>query len=134
MRRGGWVLMLVLVVLSAAGCGRGGNEVVLDAGDNGSAVTLAPGQVLVIHLASNPSTGYSWGRTDADTTVLVQEGEAAFEPGAGSEGKVGAGGTETLRFRAGQAGETTLELGYRRAWEKGIDPIETFQVQVTVRE
>lgn len=132
---GWWALVLVLVVLGAAGCGRGGgDEVILDMEDSGSEVTLSSGQILVIRLDSNPSTGYGWGRTDADSTVLVQDEDAEFKEGASGQGLVGASGVETLRFKAAQAGETTLELGYRRPWEKGVDPLDVFQVRVVVRK
>lgn len=132
-RKGWWVLLLVLVTVGVAGCGRGSDEVVLDETDSGREIRLAPGQTLVIRLESNPSTGYSWGRTDTDSTILVQEGEAEYSADVSSQNRVGAGGVETLRFKAAQAGETSLELGYRRVWEEGVDPIQTFQVQVTVQ-
>jgi predicted secreted protein len=62
--------------------------------------------------------------------TLRQVGAAQFEP---QSNLVGAPGVETLRFEGWQAGETTLELVYRRSWEKGIEPLQRFSVQVTVR-
>ena len=59
-------------------------------------------------------------------------GEAEFNENPRSKGMVGAGGTETLRFEAKKTGQTVLELVYRRPWEQGEKPIETFTVQITV--
>ncbi len=109
------------------------DAVTLGAEDDGSEVELAAGQVLEVTLESNPTTGYSWQVSEVDRAVLAQVGEAEFQE-APIEGEqmVGAGGVETLRFTAGP-GETTLTLEYRRPWEKDVDPLETFTVQVMVR-
>lgn len=108
-------------------------DVALGAEDNGSEVVLAAGQVLEVTLESNPTTGFSWQVSEVDGAVLAQVGEAVFQQ-APTEGEqlVGAGGVETLQFAA-SPGETTLTLEYRRPWEKDVDPLETFTVQVTVR-
>ena len=45
---------------------------------------------------------------------------------------VGAGGREVLRFEAQQPGTTTLELVYHRPWEKDVEPLERFTVEVVV--
>ena len=45
---------------------------------------------------------------------------------------VGVGGTEIFRFEA-STGETSLSLVYHLPWEKDVEPLETFTVQVVVR-
>ena len=45
---------------------------------------------------------------------------------------VGAGGWEIFRFKAVSVGQMTLQLGYRRSWEEGVDPILTFSIEVIV--
>ena len=145
LRVGSAFALLVLLVL-AAGCAssgaaspdaetdRGGEQtIVLGAEDNGSQVELNSGQVLEVTLASNPTTGYSWQVSEVDETVLTQVGEVEFQQ-APAEGEpvTGAGGIETFRF-ASSTGETTLTLVYHRPWEKDVEPLETFAVQVVVR-
>ena len=124
--------VLLLTLLSACG-GGGGNEVVVGDADQGTAVELEVGQVLVVELVSNPTTGYSWQVLGIDEAVLAQQGEPVYVQDPQSEGLVGAGGTETFRFEAQQAGQTSLSLGYLRPWEENVDPIETFSITVTVR-
>ncbi len=109
-------------------------DIHVDARDNGGRVYLKPGQVLVVTLESNPSTGYQWEVVAVDTAVLQQMGEAEFLP-AVSTGKqiVGAGGMERFRFKALKVAESSLKLVYRRPWEKGAEPAGTFLIQIIVR-
>jgi len=139
------VLAALAVMFLVAACGAGapkdevlpegpGAQVVLEAGDDGSRVALAVGQMLVVKLASNPATGYSWQVAEGLGLVLAQVGEVEYRE-APHEGTplVGAGGTETLRFEAKSAGQTSLVLEYRRPWEETVEPEEAFSVEVMVR-
>jgi inhibitor of cysteine peptidase len=144
---GGLIAALLAALILVTGCGfsEGGNanaaergqstqEVSLDAAADGSQVELSAGQVLVITLASNPTTGYRWEVIDLDTAVLRQVGEAEFQSSdAGDAPLVGAGGVEVFHFEAAGSGQTALTLVYHRPWEEGVDPLETFAVQITVR-
>ena len=120
----------LVILLLVTGCSP--KTVNLTGADNGSSVTLRPSQELVIALESNPTTGYSWQVAEVDPAILAQVGESEYKQSAGSEGLVGVGGTETLRFEAVAAGEVTLTLGYARPWETDVLPIETFVVTVVV--
>ena len=133
-RWGRLVVGLVVALVALAGCGAKVGDVALSAADEGRQIELSRGQGLAIALASNPSTGYRWEVDGLEDTVLEQVGEAEFqEAGSGNAPLVGAGGTETLRFQAESAGTATLRLVYHRPWERGVEPLETFEVQVVVR-
>ena len=139
-------VLLILLVL-AAGCGaRGGasigsntveadtSGVALGVEDVGSTIELAKGQILIITLESNPSTGYRWEVVESDDAVLQQVGEVEFEVSDPRDPPPpGAGGTEVFRFEARGAGEVTLKLVYHRSWEEDVEPLETFSVQVIGR-
>ena len=142
----GLAFALLAVLVLTAGCAsgdsapddadvdRGGEStIVLGAEDDGTLVELSSGQELEVTLESNPTTGYSWEVSEVNETVLTQMGEAEFmEAPKEGEQLVGVGGTETFRF-ASAPGETTLTLVYHRPWEKDVEPLETFTVQVVVR-
>jgi inhibitor of cysteine peptidase len=121
---------LVLGVLfSISACGA--RNMNLTQADNGSQVTVASGQKLVISLPGNPSTGYNWEVDQVDESILQLAGEPVFE--SDKPGLPGAGGMLTLNFNALSAGTTTLILVYHRSWEVGIEPLDTFTVTVTVK-
>jgi len=108
-------------------------EVNVDESDDGSQVELEQGQILVVTLKSNPTTGYRWEVAEIQESILEQMGEAEFKPSeTGEPPLVGAGGWEIFRFKAISAGQMTLQLVYRRPWEEGVEPINTFSIEVVV--
>jgi len=123
--------LLLAVSAMAAGCAPA-REVKLGADANGREIDLKKGQVLVVSLEGNPTTGYTWEvQEPLDEQVLRQMGEAEFK--AASD-QLGAPGVLTFRFQAMGTGRTTLQLIYHRPWEeKGAKPLKTFSVQVVVR-
>lgn len=102
----------------------------LNASDNGRTIELEKGQILVISLEANPSTGYMWEVAEGEEHIVQQVGEAEFQQ---ESELLGAPGIETVRFEAMDTGQTTVELVYRRPWEENVDPLKTFSVQVVVR-
>jgi inhibitor of cysteine peptidase len=134
------VFILLAILALAAGCNgstRGqpdaagrepGGPVRLEKKDDGKQVELEQGQDLIVVLEGNPSTGYGWEVAEIDEQVL-QAGSAEFQPRSDLEGAPGA---FALPFQAVGKGQTTLRLNYRRSWEKDVQPVETFAVQVVV--
>ncbi|MCG2766855.1 MAG: protease inhibitor I42 family protein [Anaerolineae bacterium] len=123
------IIILLAILLLAAGCGSS-KEIDLGADDNGRKVEMKAGQVLVISLESNPTTGYAWEVVNFEEGVLEQAGEPEFK----ADSKlVGAGGVQTFRFKAAEAGEIELKLLHHRSWEEDVEPLDTFTVQVVVR-
>lgn len=102
-------------------------EVWLKAGQDQSQVQLQPGQVLVIELEANPSTGYDWEIALLDSTLLEPLGEPEV---AGGSGLLGAPVRETWRFRPTAAGSLELGLIYRRPWDDGQNLSQAFSVSV----
>ena len=99
--------------------------------DAGQAVDLN-GEVLVLYLESNPSTGYGWQVQGLDTQLLRQLDTAEWAPH--TPDKPGAPGTQILRFAAIGRGQTTLNLVYARPWETAAAPLKSFSLDVQVIE
>ncbi len=99
--------------------------------DNGTDVDLPQGATLLVKLASNPSTGYSWA-VKGDPSPLKLE-KTSVKKGKQSSKKAGAPGVQELRFGATSAGMASLTLEYRRPWEYTASPAKTFSVKVNVR-
>jgi inhibitor of cysteine peptidase len=129
-----FLLFALLLVTGCTGAVSEPGTVELNDGDNGKIINLSLGQILIISLGSNPTTGYSWEVAEIDGAVLEQKGEALFEDEA-PEGTplVGAGGTETFKFSGVAEGETTLKLIYHRPWEEGVEPLEIYLISVNVK-
>ena len=98
--------------------------------DNGSQIKLNKGQMLVITLEANPTTGYTWEVVESNMSVIRQVGEIEFQP---ESSLIGAGGVQTLRFETMNVGQTPLKLIYHRPWEKDVKPLKTFSLQVIVK-
>jgi inhibitor of cysteine peptidase len=125
------MLILLVGALLLAGCASAAGDVLIGSESAGSTVELKTGQVLVISLPSNPTTGYSWHVAQIDESILKQVGEVEFVQAAGDEQLVGAGGVEKLSFETVASGTTTLTLTYDRVWED-IPPEQTFTVTILV--
>lgn len=124
-----YIIFSVLLALSfLAGCIS--KEIRLGMEDNGRQVELNKGQILIISLEGNPSTGYMWEAAELDKNILRQIGETEFQPGSDL---LGAKGMQTLRFEAANTGQTPLKLVYHRPWEKDVEPLKNFSIQVAVR-
>ncbi len=125
------LLTLLLALTLATGCSPQQQEVKATIDDDGREKQLKKGQTLVVTLEGNPTTGYSWEVAEPlDEQVLRLVGEPEFKA---ESDLVGAGGVQILRFEAVNAGKTTLKLAYRRHWEEGVEPLETYSIQVVVR-
>ncbi len=134
-----WMALLLIVVLllalgsmssAASPAGSGPQELQVTESDNGRAVDLR-GQVLVLKLRSNPSTGYGWQVQGLDGRILRQLDSDEWVPD--EEGKLGGPGTQVLRFAGMGKGPATLNLVYARSWEDAA-PVRTFSLQVRVIE
>ena len=123
------ILVLVSVVLLAALTACGSKTVKVDQSMNGQTITVKKGQTIVVSLDGNPTTGFNWAAADLDTTILTQQGDAAFKA---DSNLIGAGGMVSLTFEAVGTGTTTLTLNYARSWETGVEPEQIFSVTVVV--
>jgi inhibitor of cysteine peptidase len=95
-------------------------------------VSMAVGDVLVVRLASNPSTGFRWtsGARIGDPTVLQQTNHQRVGPTASTPGACGA---EVWTFEASKAGATTIATDYNRPWVGGAQGEWTFRASVVVQ-
>ena len=105
------VLVAVLPICSVTGCVE-----VETYTDSGQAIDIGLDQEFVIALGSNQSTGYGWQESYDETMLELVGGQSTYE--LSEEDLVGAGGIEYFRFKALEAGETTITLVYKRAWEE----------------
>jgi inhibitor of cysteine peptidase len=123
--------LIVLFVLLSAGLlsACGGGTMVSGEEMSGSDVTVTKGQTLTVELKGNITTGYTWVVQDVDNTLLEQSGDMEYKS---DSNLAGSGGTFTFKFKALETGKTTLKMAYLRTFEKGVEPLKTFELNVTV--
>ncbi len=124
------VLIVALVMLYQPNSAP--REVLLTDVDNGNEIEVKKGQSLVISLDSNPTTGYTWELVEQpDGQILQQVGEELeFKPEAD---RIGAGGTQTIRFDVVGVGQTALKIVYHRPWETDVAPERIYYIHVLAR-
>lgn len=124
---------LVLTACLLAGCATNSSTKVLTPLDSGHEVAVTVGQVLIVELPSNATTGYGWNYRNSGE-VVEQVGEREYMEDGHPLGMVGVGGMEIWRFRAVKAGRQILWLHYSRPWEKDVAPVKTVSFNVVVEQ
>jgi inhibitor of cysteine peptidase len=107
------------------------SEVTLSQVDNGKVVALKRGQMLMLYLDENPTTGYRWSKPTLDTQVLQLKSDNFNLP---SNAGMGGGGQHLFTFQANNPGQAKLQLKNLREWAGEQSPIEQFEVTVQVIE
>jgi inhibitor of cysteine peptidase len=98
--------------------------------DNGAAVTLGDDETLVLDLDGNITTGYTWEIEAVDDSILrLVGGDFEYRSDSDLEGSPG---TFTFTFEPVATGETDLRLIYHRPWEEDVDPLEIYELTITV--
>lgn len=97
--------------------------------DSGKSIEVALGATIVLHLAGQPSTGYTWVVDEVDRGILVQDGEPQY---VATSNLRGAEASMVWTFKSIGSGTTTLKLIYARAFETGKPPLKTFELAIKV--
>ena len=114
----------------------GGDPLILRAVDAGREVQIPGDTLLIIELESNPATGYTWEVVNLDSQVLklidnvLRASNKATQ--TASTPLLGAPQTQVLRFAGLRAGQSKVELVYRRPWEKEVAPLKTYSISAKV--
>ena len=90
---------------------------------NVTTIRASAGDVFVLELEGNPSTGYQWQVDPPPNLRLI---DRDVNPGKG----IGSSATERLTFEAVKPGDCVLHLEYKRVWEKGA--LEAHDIHVRV--
>ncbi len=98
--------------------------------DKGKTIEIKVGQRLLVRLPANPTTGYEWSAANLDAKVLAPDEETIFD--VPETPLAGAPTVQTLFFKAKSAGKLKLELQYTRPWEKDVEPIDIYKVNVVI--
>lgn len=105
------------------------NGPVLTAKDSGTTVALNPDEVLTVKLQGQASTGSNWYPEGLDAELLKLAGREQV-----SAATLGGQDTQYLYFVGAGEGRATIDLKYRRVWERQkAGAVPTFTATVDVR-
>lgn len=131
-----WIISLALcAVFLVTGCRpkpQTTGAVTVDASAAGGEVSVPLDQLLIVQMQSNPTTGYSWSVLECDLALLSPLGDPEYIASQPGKQLVGSGGWQVFRFQPQASGQAHLKLGYHRPWEKDVEPVEIFEIDVTV--
>lgn len=91
------------------------------------------GEEFEIRLEGNVTTGYSWQVVEIDEKAVHRVSEDYVESKQGDQQVVGSGGTFVFRFKALAQGQTKVKIVYQRPWEKDVEPLRSYTLELTVR-
>lgn len=94
--------------------------------NNGQTISMSKGDVAVIKLSENPTTGYRWVfETEPEQQNVISVIHSKFiEPSASL---IGAGGTKEYKFQINNTGTIKIRGYYIRPWEE-VDKNNVTQV------
>ena len=99
--------------------------------DDGSEIPLRVGDLLLVALPGNATTGYEW--TVAASSALLATSQVEYRTNSTDSALLGSGGIYVFRFQAADAGRGSLRLEYGRA--SGSDtPSETVEYTIVIGE
>jgi predicted secreted protein len=126
--------MALILAISLSGCWSGGLTVTEE--DAGTIQVAHIGDRVTVRLTGNPSTGFTWTRTEPTDEELAGLALQAVEEGSwespASAQVPGASSVCLFRYIANEPGTVALSFAYGRSWES--EPVETFSIVIWVRE
>lgn len=123
-------LAILMLALFFSGCSAAGKT--LTEKNNGDSINLKIGDDIEIKLESNPTTGYSWFLSDKFDSAIVSVTGPIYMESKNNKELVGAGGYEIFTIKAISKGKTSIILNYKRPWEEEVEPIETFEINISI--
>ena len=106
--------------------------VTLAEGDSGKVIDVGPGERVIVRLASNRTTGYSWALLTSGSDALIRLA-SEYTQVVDAEGKPGAPGVESWYFQAKGSGQQELRFEYRRPWERNAPAAKSTNYTIRVR-
>ncbi len=95
-------------------------------------VVLAKGQLLIVTLPSNPTTGYRWLVQNPAPAALRSLGPEVYT-NAEDAGIVGVAGQSVWRYRAQGPATGQLLMVLQQPWAPEVKPVQTFACDIEVQ-
>jgi inhibitor of cysteine peptidase len=97
--------------------------------ENGKNIRMKNGEIFILQLRENPSTGYSWELNVSEGLDILSDG---YTQDQAPEGQVGVPGTHSWTIEAVSLGSQQVNGIYKRPWEDMTGTEENFTLAVEV--
>ena len=104
------------------------SQVTITRAQQDDVVAVQRGDVIVIELPDQPTTGYRWDIASLEPALVEIEASEYRSAGPG----IGGGGIASWRLRARASGRTRLAFERRRPWERERSAIDRFAVTIDI--
>lgn len=105
-------------------------ETVLIPSDKGKKIEVHTGDMILVRLDENPTTGYQWKVGELDPQIIeLQDTQFSMAPETG----IGGGGIKIFTFKAKSCGTVKVQLKLKREWEPEDALIDHFKVTISVK-
>ena len=130
------ICLVVVLTLSLFSCSADPERLIIVADVDNSIgnqeIEIIAGGSLVIHLDSNPTTGFSWRLAGiSHQNVVIQDGQPQYI--AHKESIMGAGGREIWTFRTLAEGTAVIFMEYSRPLANGFKLGKQYYLTVIVK-
>ena len=93
--------------------------------DNGSKISIADGDTIIIELPENPTTGYIWILKNSKTQQITEKSNNYISTNTG----IGSGGARVFEFIVKKGEDESIILSNEQRWNNDI--YQTFQLRYT---
>lgn len=95
-----------------------------------NSIAVKKGEMFMVDLEGNPSTGYLWDLEVKQGNVTVVSRETL--PLNPDKRVIGGGAVERTVFIANEDGDVQIDANWRRPWEKASAPAKSAQFKIKV--
>jgi inhibitor of cysteine peptidase len=124
-------LLVPLSLMLLAACAQQPKHIVALEKQSDCPLPLKSGQVLLLTLPSNPTTGYRWQVQNPASSILRSLGPEVYSNPEDS-GMIGSAGQSVWRYQAANAGDGHLIMTYQQPWAPEVPPAQTFDCRISV--
>ncbi len=106
------------------------SKIVVEQDDLGNVIEADPGDVIVLHLEENLTTGYGWEvETEGSVVELIESNHVE-----NTEIAMGCAGMRILSFATRSPGSKEIHLRLRRPWDPPDKALKHLDVTIRVRQ
>ena len=107
----------------------------VNASNSGGQVNMSVGDLLIVTLDSNKTTGFSWNiSTISNTGIIKKVSDEYITPPQTDPPMTGRGGYEKWTFEATAAGTANISMKYFQPWDTAAEPAANFSITVNVKK